>query len=106
MMLDEKFPLLVATIQRDYGFMNDIWVPNLTSDGQGDLEIKEWHINDGGLEEQVEINAREQREGRGVMIDKETGVVQFNRYKCGAFNGEIVRVWDNGTKWVTSFNMD
>ena len=50
MELDEKYPKLVATAERDFGMMNKVWDP-LPGDGADHLEVKPWHKNDGGLQE-------------------------------------------------------
>ena len=40
------------------------------------------------------------------MIDKETGVVHFDRYEKNKKHGDCIRLWDDGTKQITSLEFD
>ena len=85
--------------------MDDCW-EQVMFDGHNDLEVKLWYTNSGGLLEQSELNSNNNREGRCVMIDQLTGVVQFNRFRNGQKHGNCLKYWDTGTKWVTQLNCD
>ena len=40
------------------------------------------------------------------MIDNQTGVVHFDRFSRNKKHGECVRLWDDGTKWVSTLDFD
>ena len=53
--MNSKYPKLVQTFQRDFGYTDNIW-SHQASDGGNDREVVDWFKNQAGLEEKHEEN--------------------------------------------------
>ena len=79
-----------------------MWDPQL---GDGNYRtVQPWILNRANIPEKSETNDETgKKDGRGIIIDNQTGVIHIDRFQQNQKQGQCVRILENGVKWEQEY---